>query len=341
MVLVMSKFRVANDKSEEVRKAFLNRPRLVEDAPGFLDFEVLTDNEDPSCFYLLTRWINLSAYRVWHSGEAHRQSHQGMPPGLKLDPSFTKVLALNPIAGDSTDETAALSEWKSSSLVETLESSQNIPYLQITSQGEISRCNPATLLQLRLTEVQVIGRKVWDFLTAPDGEWLQTCVTTLRRGHNEKHLLNFVDVNTSPFSLECTVSALPSGFSLLGEPVIKPERLLSNELLQLNNQVSVLARESARQKKELARTNAQLEIALKDLQTSYWHIQKIQEVLPICMECGKVKNAQARWEDVTKYLSKHFPMFSHGYCPECFERVMNNLEKKSSRGNKNETDLTT
>ena len=181
---------------------------------------------------------------MWHSGEAHRQSHQGMPPGLKLDPSFTKVLALNPIAGDSTDETAALSEWKSSSLVETLESSQNIPYLQITSQGEISRCNPATLLQLRLTEVQVIGRKVWDFLTAPDGEWLQTCVTTLRRGHNEKHLLNFVDVNTSPFSLECTVSALPSGFSLLGEPVIKPERLLSNELLQLNNQVSVLAREN-------------------------------------------------------------------------------------------------
>ena len=136
------------------------------------------------------------------------------------------------------------------------------------------------------------------------------------------------------------MSARPGGFSILGEPVVEPERLLSNELLQLNNQISVLARESARQRKELARTNAELEKALKDLQTSHWHIQKIHEVLPICMECGKVKNAQARWEDVAKYLSKHFPMFSHGYCPECFERVMNDQEKKSSRGNENETDVT-
>jgi quinol monooxygenase YgiN len=330
----MSRFRVVNDKAEEVRQAFLNRPRLVEDAPGFLDLEVLTDNEDASCFYLLTRWINLPAYRAWHSGEAHRQSHQGIPPGLKLDPSFTKVLALNPIAGDSADGTAPRSEGKSSSLAEILESSQNIPYLQITSQGEISKCNPATLLQLRRTEVQVIGRKIWDFLTAPDAEWLRACIATLRRGQNEKRLLNFVDVNTSPFSLACTVSAQPSGFSLLGEPVIEPERLLSNELLQLNNQVALLARESALQKKALARTNAELEKALKDLQTSYWHIQKIQDVLPICMECGKVKNAQSRWEDVAEYLSKHFPMFSHGYCPECFERAMSDLDKKSSRGDK-------
>jgi hypothetical protein len=182
---------------------------------------------------------------------------------------------------------------------------------------------------LRLPEVQVIGRKIWDFLTTPDAEWLRACIATLRRGQNEKRLLNFVDIKTSPFSLACTVCALPRGFSLLGEPVIEPERLLSNELLQLNNQVAVLARESARQKKELTRTNAELQKALKDLQTSYWHIQKIQEVLPICMECGKVKNAQARWEDVAKYLSRHFDMFSHGYCPECLKRVMGDLDKES------------
>jgi signal transduction histidine kinase/heme-degrading monooxygenase HmoA len=264
----MSKFRVVNDKAAAVRQAFLNRPRLVEDALGFLDFEVLTDNDDASCFYLLTRWTNLPAFRAWHSSEAHRQSHQGMPSGLKLDPSFTKVLTLNPIAGGPTDEGALRSEGKSPSLAETLESSRNIPYLQITSQGEISTCNPATLLQLRLTEVQVMGRKIWDFLTSPDAEWLQACIATLRQGQSEKHMLNFVDSNASPFSLECTVSALPRGFALLGEPLIESERVLSNELLQLNNQVTVLARESARQKKELARTNVELEKALKDLETS-------------------------------------------------------------------------
>jgi hypothetical protein len=89
--------------------------------------------------------------------------------------------------------------------------------------------------------------------------------------------------------------------------VIEPERLLSNELLQLKNQISVLARESARQKKELARANAELEKALNDLQTSYWHIQKVQEVLHLCMECGKVKNAESRRENDAKYIGKIFP----------------------------------
>jgi len=38
----------------EVRRAFLDRPHLVENAPGFLDLKVLTDSDDPSRFYLLT-----------------------------------------------------------------------------------------------------------------------------------------------------------------------------------------------------------------------------------------------------------------------------------------------
>ena len=36
-MLAISRFRVANGMEKEVREAFRNRPRLVEDAPGFLD----------------------------------------------------------------------------------------------------------------------------------------------------------------------------------------------------------------------------------------------------------------------------------------------------------------
>jgi hypothetical protein len=104
------------------------------------------------------------------------------------------------IEGDSADGTALRSGGNSSSLAETLESSRNIPYLQITPQGEIAKCNPATLFQLRLTEVQVIGMMIWDFLTARDSEWMRSCITTLERGHNGKHLLNFVDIHPPPFS---------------------------------------------------------------------------------------------------------------------------------------------
>jgi response regulator RpfG family c-di-GMP phosphodiesterase len=56
------------------------------------------------------------------------------------------------------------------------------------------------------------------------------------------------------------------------------------------------------------------------LDNSYWHLRKIQEVLPICMECGKVKTSDSSWEDVVNYLKKNTNFLSHGYCPECYEK---------------------
>ena len=55
MVVVLSRFRVANGLVAEVAHAFRERPRAVEQTPGFLWLEVLTDADDPTVFYLLTR----------------------------------------------------------------------------------------------------------------------------------------------------------------------------------------------------------------------------------------------------------------------------------------------
>ena len=72
MVTVISRFRVRNGLEEEVRKAFLNRPRFVEKAAGFCGLEVLTDAADPSLFLLLTRWTDEASFRAWHRSDAHR-----------------------------------------------------------------------------------------------------------------------------------------------------------------------------------------------------------------------------------------------------------------------------
>jgi heme-degrading monooxygenase HmoA len=39
-----------------VRQAFLDRPHLVDDAPGFRGMQVFVDHKDGSVFHLLTRW---------------------------------------------------------------------------------------------------------------------------------------------------------------------------------------------------------------------------------------------------------------------------------------------
>ncbi|HEX7708151.1 MAG TPA: antibiotic biosynthesis monooxygenase [Thermoanaerobaculia bacterium] len=98
MFVVISRFKVANGISSEVRDAFLARPHLVDDASGFLGMEVLSPTSDPDEFWLLTRWGDETSYRTWHSGHAYRESHKGMPSGLKLDPSRTRIMTFTSFA---------------------------------------------------------------------------------------------------------------------------------------------------------------------------------------------------------------------------------------------------
>ena len=95
MVVVLSRFRVANGLQAEVRSAFRHRPHLVDGAPGFLGLETFVDGTDDSVFYLITRWSDFERFRNWHGGAAHRDSHKFIPKGIKLDPSFTSIWHLS------------------------------------------------------------------------------------------------------------------------------------------------------------------------------------------------------------------------------------------------------
>lgn len=97
MVTVLSRFTVANGMEHDVRQAFLNRPHLVENAPGFLRLEVLSPAERPEEFWLLTWWDSEEQFRTWHKHHRH-ESHQLMPKGLRLDSVGTQVQVLQHVA---------------------------------------------------------------------------------------------------------------------------------------------------------------------------------------------------------------------------------------------------
>lgn len=73
--------------------------------------------------------------------------------------------------------------------------------------------------------------------------------------------------------------------------------------------------------------NQTLKTAYEQLNTSFWHLRKIQEILPICMACGKVKTIDSDWEDVVSFLKKNSMFLSHGYCPECADKMMRQFEQ--------------
>lgn len=71
-----------------------------------------------------------------------------------------------------------------------------------------------------------------------------------------------------------------------------------------------------RQRELLERKNAELEEALHK-------VQLLSGLLPICMMCKKIRDDQGYWNQLENYISQHSDArFSHGYCPECFEKHM-------------------
>lgn len=79
----ISKFEVRNNMEDEVREAFINRPKLVEEADGFVGLNVISPKENPAEFWLITHWEDEESFHHWH--EHHRsESHQYIPKGLKL-----------------------------------------------------------------------------------------------------------------------------------------------------------------------------------------------------------------------------------------------------------------
>ena len=67
---------------------------------------------------------------------------------------------------------------------------------------------------------------------------------------------------------------------------------------------------------ELAQRVEQLEAALH-------HVNRLQGLLPICSYCKKIRDDQNYWHGVEDYLSSNSEaLFSHGVCPDCYDRIV-------------------
>lgn len=88
---VISRFTVANGMTTQVKEAFRNRPHLVENADGFLRMEVISPLDNPDEIWLITFWRDEPSYQTWHHGHHYRESHAGIPQGLKLIPNATEI----------------------------------------------------------------------------------------------------------------------------------------------------------------------------------------------------------------------------------------------------------
>jgi phosphoserine phosphatase RsbU/P len=67
---------------------------------------------------------------------------------------------------------------------------------------------------------------------------------------------------------------------------------------------------------------------VRELQYAMAKIHELQELLPICSYCKKIRDDGNYWQQVESYISSRTGVqFSHGVCPQCYSKVIAELER--------------
>ena len=90
--------------------------------------------------------------------------------------------------------------------------------------------------------------------------------------------LAFDSPSGASFTLECQLDIQPAAFALIGCVGEQRTQAYMETLENLNNQLAVEIRESARNGK-MKRVNGRLQQALDELDNMYWHLRQVQEVI--------------------------------------------------------------
>lgn len=61
-------------------------------------------------------------------------------------------------------------------------------------------------------------------------------------------------------------------------------------------------------------------------------IKTLRGILPICSSCKRIRDDKGYWQQVEVYVRDHTHAdFSHGYCPECADKLMQEIRALKNR----------
>lgn len=161
------------------------------------------------------------------------------------------------------------------------------------------------------------GEQAWQILNGPDApllgvlDWempgltgLEICRQMQVAGGPCPPYLILVTARTDTVDM---VAGLRAGASdYLGKPFYRSELLARVEV-----------------GRRMVEVQAQLAGRVRELEEARGEVHQLQDILPICSYCRKVRDGRDYWQQVESYFAKHSNLrFSHGCCPECEEKVL-------------------
>jgi DNA-binding response OmpR family regulator len=168
----------------------------------------------------------------------------------------------------------------------------------------------------------VDGRSAFEVLERPDApkiailDWMMPEIDGLEVCRRVRALdraePTYLILLTARDQIDDIVEGLDSGAN---DYLVKPY-----DWRELKARLSVGQRMVALQQ-DLARRVRELEYAMAK-------IHELQELIPICSYCKKVRDDQNYWQQVESYISARTGAhFSHGVCPQCYPKVIAELER--------------
>lgn len=106
--------------------------------------------------------------------------------------------------------------------------------------------------------------------------------------------------------------ALTRSHDEIYEPIVVRSSTGEVKLIHMQVLLLELARVHERQSRELRETLSR--------------VKQLEGIISICMYCKKIRTDADSWDQLEVYITNHSEaLFSHGLCPECFEKQLKNI----------------
>jgi hypothetical protein len=192
--------------------------------------------------------------------------------------------------------------------------------IETARNGTVTSLNEAARRFLGARPGRYAGQALSDFLTAPDAARFADLLA--RAPAEEEIMLNLGAATAVPRTLRCLAYALPDRCLILGHESRDTAERLERTLIELNNGLAVALREQQKDRVAAKQAAADVSDAVETLHSNYWLIDRVGSLLPICMDCGRVNASDETWQDVVSFLKSRSSFLSHGYCPDCYARII-------------------
>lgn len=102
----------------------------------------------------------------------------------------------------------------------------------------------------------------------------------------------------------------------------------TRQLMKRSKEKEISNRELEKKHGEVTELKSALEERVTELETALARVKQLEDMIPICMYCKKIRDDKDYWQRLENYFAEHSDItFTHSICPECYQQQIREIEE--------------